>query len=59
MTFVSALNPPASALECAQAFFLSLCITDFSDRISKTRRVGYESGEFEIVSTLYPPFVDA
>lgn len=26
--------------------------TDFSDRISRSRRVGYESGDFEIVSTL-------
>lgn len=25
---------------------------DFSDRISRSRRVGYESGEFEIVSSL-------
>lgn len=25
--------------------------TDFSDRISRSRRVGYESGEFEIVSS--------
>lgn len=30
---------------------ICLLITDFSDRISKSRRVGYESGEFEIVST--------
>uniref|UniRef100_A0A3B5M4Y7 Dynactin 2 (p50) n=1 Tax=Xiphophorus couchianus TaxID=32473 RepID=A0A3B5M4Y7_9TELE len=25
---------------------------DFSDRISRSRRVGYESGEFEIVSAV-------
>lgn len=27
---------------------------DFSDRISRSRRVGYESGEFEIVSSSCP-----
>lgn len=33
--------------------FKPFCVlfTDFSDRISKSKRVGYESGEFEIVST--------
>lgn len=28
-----------------------LLFADFSDRISRSRRVGYESGDYEIVST--------
>lgn len=31
-------------------FMYCLFFSDFSDRISKSRRVGYESGELEIVS---------
>lgn len=31
---------------------VTILFTDFSDRISRSRRVGYESGDFEIVSTL-------
>lgn len=29
-----------------------MSFSDFSDRISKSKRVGYESGEYEIVSTV-------
>lgn len=40
-----------SCLSLSLSTHLSFLFPDFSDRISKSRRVGYESGEFEIVST--------
>lgn len=39
-----------SCLSLSLSTHLSFLFPDFSDRISKSRRVGYESGEFEIVS---------
>lgn len=47
---------------CPKLFFykhMTILFTDFSDRISRSRRVGYESGDFEIVSTLILSFLSA
>ncbi|KAG2468485.1 DCTN2 protein, partial [Polypterus senegalus] len=40
-------GPPASLVGRSHTFFCSSA--DFSDRISKARRIGYEAGDFEIL----------
>lgn len=39
------------SMKCFTHVFLVCTFTDFSDRISTSRRVGYESGDYELVSS--------
>lgn len=52
---VSVFNLLYETIMFVLLFWLSLLTTclfsDFSDRISKSRRVGYESGDYELVSS--------